>query len=268
LKPAHEANMPDLAWEWNKTHVDIVLTNKISNKIVQAKIITDFFKNIGVEGLSGGNIQRIINAGYITIPQILALNKADFLKVDGFKDKLATKIYEGIKRQLEAADITTLIKASNIFGKGMGERKIRPILEKYPDILESKESTAYKQLLVGSVSGIGDVLAANFVNKIPQFLEFIKESKLTSKLKEGVEKIKYDDSHPLFEKRVVMTGFRDKVLVEEIKAKGGILGTSVSKKTFVVLVPDKEEGTGKADEARKLKIPLMTPDEFRTKYLN
>jgi len=268
LKPAHEANMPDLAWKWNETHVDIVLTNKISNKIVQAKIITDFFKNIGVEGLSGGNIQRIINAGYITIPQILALNKADFLKVDGFKDKLATKIYEGIKRQLEAADITTLIKASNIFGKGLGERKIRPILEKYPDILESNESTAYKQLLVGSVSGIGDVLAENFVNKIPQFLEFIKESKLTSKLKEGVEKIKYDGSHPLFEKRVVMTGFRDKALVEEINAKGGIIGTSVSKKTFVVLVPDKEEGTGKADEARKLKIPLMTPDEFRTKYLN
>ena len=30
------------------------------------------------------------------------------------------------------------MKASNIFGKGLGERKIKPILEKYPDILEDK----------------------------------------------------------------------------------------------------------------------------------
>jgi hypothetical protein len=35
-----------------------------------------------------------------------------------------------------------------------------------------------------------------------------------------------------------------------------------------LLVKDKDEDTGKADQARKLNIPLMTPYEFREKYLN
>ena len=60
----------------------------------------------------------------------------------------------------------------------------------------------------------------------------------------------------------------DQLLLEAIKKKGGILGSSVSKKTFVVLVLDKDESTGKADQARSLSIPLMTPEEFKTKYIN
>ena len=64
-----------------------------------------------------------------------------------------------------------------------------------------------------------------------------------------------------------MTGFRDTALQEELKDVGAKLGSSVSSKTFVVLVKDKEEDTGKANEARKLGVPLMTPEEFTIKYL-
>jgi NAD-dependent DNA ligase len=64
-----------------------------------------------------------------------------------------------------------------------------------------------------------------------------------------------------------MTGFRDTALQEAIKNVGAKLGSSVSSKTFVVLVKDKEEDTGKANEARKLSVPLMTPEEFTIKYL-
>jgi NAD-dependent DNA ligase len=46
------------------------------------------------------------------------------------------------------------------------------------------------------------------------------------------------------------------------------VGSSVSKKTFVVLVKDKTEDTGKANEARKYNIPLMTPQEFSDKYIS
>ena len=71
----------------------------------------------------------------------------------------------------------------------------------------------------------------------------------------------------MFGKSIVMTGFRDNVLQEALKNIGAKVGTSVSSKTFVVLVKDKEEDTGKANEARKLGIPLMTPEEFAKQYL-
>ena len=63
-----------------------------------------------------------------------------------------------------------------------------------------------------------------------------------------------------------MTGFRDKELEDKLKLIGSKLGSSVSKNTFVVLVKDLEEDTGKANDARKIGVPLMTPDMFIKKY--
>ena len=81
------------------------------------------------------------------------------------------------------------------------------------------------------------------------------------------EKKSYDESHPLFNKSIVMTGFRDADLIDTLKNLGAKIGASVSKNTFVVLTKDKEDDTGKAEEAKKLGVPLMTPDEFKNKYL-
>ena len=70
----------------------------------------------------------------------------------------------------------------------------------------------------------------------------------------------------MFGKSIVITGFRDAEIQDAIKIVGAKLGASVSSKTFIVLVKDKDEDTGKAAEARKLGVPLMTPDEFKKKY--
>jgi NAD-dependent DNA ligase len=64
-----------------------------------------------------------------------------------------------------------------------------------------------------------------------------------------------------------MTGFRDAEIQDAIKNVGAKLGSSVSSKTFIVLVKNKDEDTGKAEDARKLGVTLMTPEEFKKKYL-
>ena len=107
--------------------------------------------------------------------------------------------------------------------------------------------------------------AEAFVEKIPYFINFMKEAGLEKKL--DFEKKEINLSHPLFDKSIVMTGFRDTALQEALKNIGAKIGASVSSKTFVVLVKNKDEDTGKANEARKLGIPLMTPQEFTEKYL-
>ena len=79
----------------------------------------------------------------------------------------------------------------------------------------------------------------------------------------------FDESNPLFGKTIVMTGFRDSEILEALKTVGAKLGSSVSKNTFVVLVKNKEDvDTGKALEAVKLGIPILTPEEFKVKYLH
>ena len=77
-----------------------------------------------------------------------------------------------------------------------------------------------------------------------------------------------DKSHPLYDKEIVMTGFRDKELAKRIvKFSGKPLRGAISKKTFVVLVQDMNEDTGKADDARRLGIQMLTPEQFIKKYL-
>ena len=66
---------------------------------------------------------------------------------------------------------------------------------------------------------------------------------------------------------ILLTGFRDKALETEIKARGGKISGSASSKVFIVLVPTMDADTSKANEARKKKLTLMTPEVFTKKYL-
>ena len=266
--PAEEAKMPSVPFKWNDTHVDVMLEDLDSNETVKEKNITGFFRGIGVEGLSSGNVARIIQAGYDTVPEIIKMDVNDLLQVEGFKDKTANKLYNGIKEKIDAASLITLMSASNVFGRGFSGKKTELIIEAYPDVLLSKESNAQKIAKISEIKGMAEKTAEAFVERIPDFINFIKEAGLVKKLsQEIIEKKAIDESHPLFGKTIVMTGFRDGQIQEAIKNIGAKLGTSVSKNTFIVLVKNTDEDTGKAADARKLGVPLMTPEEFSKKYL-
>ena len=264
-QPAPEAKMPNEEYKWNKTNVDIILKNASTNKTVLMKSITYFFKDIGVSGLSSGNIKRIMDADYDSIPSILAMTKDDFLEVEGFKEKLATKIHTNIKEAIESTSLPTLMNASNIFGRGLGERKIAPILEAYPDILTSDDDKSDKLENVSELNGMGSITAKAFVDNIDEFITFLHDSNLEYKLNEGVKVKEYDESHPLYKKKVVITGFRDSDLEQAIKSVGGEMGSSVSKNTFKVIVKNLDEDSGKADLGKKFGV-LITKDKFKLNY--
>ena len=265
---AEQAKMPSVPFKWNNTHVDVMLEDIHTDETVKEKNITGFFRGIGVEGLSSGNIKRIIEAGYDSVPDILKMEIPDFLEVHGIKDKTATKLYDGIRTKIEAASLTSIMSASNIFGRGFSEKKIKVIMDAYPNVLLSKESDSHKIAKILLIKGMATKSAEAFVERISEFIKFIKETGLVKKLSlsDKINK-KLDQTHPLFGKYIVMTGFRDNELLNELKELGANIGSSVSSKTFVVLVKDKDEDTGKASQARKLEVILMTPEEFRNKYI-
>jgi NAD-dependent DNA ligase/DNA polymerase/3'-5' exonuclease PolX len=266
--PAEQAKMPSVPFKWNDTHVDVMLEDLDSDETVKEKNITGFFRGIGVEGLSSGNVARIIQAGYDTVPEIIKMEVNDLLQVEGFKDKTANKLYNGIKEKIDAASLVTIMSASNMFGRGFSEKKLELIMDSYPNVLLSKESDAQKVARISAIKGMAEKTAEAFVERIPDFINFIKEAGMDNKLAQEVtEKKPVDESHPLFGKTIVMTGFRDTHIQEAIKNVGAKLGSSVSKNTFIVLVKDKDEDTGKAADARKLGVTLMTPEEFSNKYL-
>ena len=262
--PATEAKMPNVPYKWNDTHVDIMLEDIDTDEIVKEKVLTGFFRGIEVEGLSSGNIKRMIEAGFDSVPKILQMTIQDLLQVEGFKEKTAQKLYNNIQTQIQKANLVTIMAASNIFGRGFNNKKLELILESYPDVLLSNESQITKTQKVAAIKGMAEKTAEAFISKIPAFLAFVKEAHLESKLQQTSQKQKQDQdqSHPLYNKTIVFTGFRDKQLEEQLKAIGAKLGSSVSKNTFIVLTKDPLDETGKVLEAKKLNIKIMTPEEF------
>jgi NAD-dependent DNA ligase len=282
---AEMAKMPTVPYHWTETNVDIVLDNMEDDETVQAKNITDFFTGLEVDGLGGGNVKKIMNAGYMTVPSILKMTKNDYAKVDGFKTKMVNKIYDGIQAQVEKASLVTIMASSNKFGRGIGPRKIQPIMTAYPKILTSPETTDRKIEMLQTIDGIGKENAKSFATNIPVFLEFMKECGLIHKIANtatAADMVKstdqvqppttaaviHDETHPLYGKHVVMTKVRDAEIIDYLKKIGGELDDNMSKKTFVLIVKSLDDVSNKTKKAVAEKIPIMTPEMFKKEYMN
>lgn len=268
ITPAEQPLMPTVDYIWNDSHVDIMLENKNDDENVRNKNIVGFFKGIEVDGLGEKNVVKMVDAGYDSVPKILAMTKEQILSIDGFKEKMAEKLHSGISEKTKNASLAKLMSVSNMFGRGFSDKKIELILKEYPNILSSTEDEETKVKKLKDIKGMALKTAQAFVKEIPQFIGFLKQCKLESKLtvNQTQQNIVIDESHPLYKKSVVMSGTRDKELDKKLKDVGASLSTSVTSKTFCVITPDPESDTGKVANAKKLNIPLYTPEAFKEKY--
>jgi NAD-dependent DNA ligase len=273
--PADKAKMPLVPYIWNKTHVDILLENPNNDVTVQEKNVTLFFVSLEVDGLAKGNIKKLFQKGKTTVPAILKMSVSDFETVEGFKTKMAEKLYNSIREKVKNASLLDIMVASGKLGRGLGERKIKPILSKYPDILTQCESDEVKENMLKEVEGIGKENAHEFVKNIPSFMTFLKECDLEDKLR-GVriqqktavlQNTFINTEHPLFGKKIVMTKVRDKEIIEFMNKNGLTLEDSMKKDIFVLIVKTKEDKSNKTAFAEKNGIPIMTVEEFKAKYM-
>jgi len=268
--PAEKAKMPAVAYTWNETHVDILLENAAEDKTVQEKNVTAFFTELEVDGLKAGNVKKIMEAGYTTIPQILKMGEDDFKKA-GFKT-MAPKYVENIASKIRDAPLLTIMVASGTLGRGLGNRKLGPIMAAHPDILVSTIPVAEKIAKVKTVQGIEQKSAKLFVENIPSFLAFLKACDLEYKLNETPKQVTpaaaMDTSHPLYGKQIVMTKVRDQPIIDALAKYGATLEDSIKTTTFALIVKSKEDVSNKTKDAEKKGVPIMTPEEFKTKYLS
>ncbi len=267
--PAEEPKMPSVPYKWNDTHVDVVLEDKLSDETVREKNIAKFFKDIGVEGLGSGNISRIIKSGYDSVPKIINMTIDDLKKVEGFQITTATKIHNGIRDRLDKVPLPTLMTATNIFGRGFSDKKIELILDNYPNVFKSVISDEEKIKKISEIKGMAGKTAKEFVDKIDDFEDFLMETDMFNKLNqyEKTKKEKMDEKidnqpHPLYGKTIVFSGFRNNELETKLKDIGVKVSNSISKNTYLLIVKDKSDETGKVLDAKKLGVNVVSLDEF------
>ena len=278
--PADIAKMPEQPYIWSEKHVDILLEDIDSDPEVALKNITSFFTSLGIDGLAKGNIKRLIDAGYNSIPKIIKAEKSDFEKA-GFKT-LADKFVTRIKENIEKASLVEIMNASNKLGRGISGKTITIIMEHEPNILLSGDSDEEKYEKLIKIKGIGQVNARTFIKNIPIFMQFLHECDLDYKLESSIfekteveakeeaeeekAKMNKDITNPLYNKKIVMTKVRDKEIIDFLKKVGGIVEDTIKSDTFILIVKSKEDNSSKMIKAKEKGILIMTPEEFKLKY--
>lgn len=269
--PAEQIQWPKEDYTWTDTNIDIILVNQKDNVVVQQKQLLLFFKRIGVEGLSEGTIKKFVQAGYKTIPNILSLSIEDIIQLDGFKEKSATKLHQSIQHALQNASLIDFMTASNLFGRGLGSKKLEAIMDKYPTLFQIYSTMSIDALckLIVQVDGIASKTATSFVQSLDPFVEFMNTIQQSHILKvvetKTVQKNDADDTNSkasLKDHIFVFSGFRNKDYEKIIQARGGKVSTSVSKNTTHLVVKSKEKGGSKMEKAESLGIPIITMKEL------
>jgi len=279
-KPA----FPDIPYKWTDTHVDIVVDQKdgeAEDPAIMKKRMEYFVKTLDIKNVGPGTIEKLFESGANTIPKLVALKKEDIMKIDGFQSTSAENIVKGLAGVKEAR-CADLMAASGMFGRGIGAKKLAPVLAAFPSIVEpAGKLPSYEELR--GIQGMGEVSAKSILEGIPSFRKFLKDighSCIPTTTTRKPSPAAAGPSAPaprtpppvasaatsLAGVTAVFTGFRNKEWENTITDAGGKVSTSVSKNTTVVVAVDVNEDSGKLKKARELGVAIMSKDAFAKKY--
>ncbi len=260
-KPASKPDLPKNKWHWNETKVDIIVDDLESGDII-VKNIYYFFSKLSTKGLGEKIVEKLVNAGFDTIKQILQLTVNDIINIDGFKEKSAQNLVDSIKSSSENIPLARLMSASNKLGHGIGEERMKLILDKYPNILTDYQKWSKEEFInnLKGLNGFEEKISSLIVNNFNEFIKFynsIKSLITIEKVSEKkITKSKYTDL------TIVISGFRDAELQLKLESMGAKIGSTVSSKTDLVIVKELEaEPTGKVLKAKELGIKIITKNQ-------
>ena len=256
-----EPKLPSLNWIWDDTKTDGIFVkdeDQESPEEQRIKISTHFFKTLDIKNISEKTIKKLYENGFTSLNSILEINsKTKLSNIEGFGDKKIEIIINAIETSKKHDKLEEIMAASNIFQRSLGIKKLKLILDNYPNIIN--ENIKNEELI--KINGIGDINAKHFNDNIDNFKNFyFKYFKIIEK-KEKVKVLSIDER--LLKKIVVFSGIRDKNMEELIIENGGKINGSVSKKTEILIVKDLESNSSSIKKAKELDIIIIKYDDIK-----
>ena len=225
LKPA-KIVMPKDDYIWDKTDTNIYLTDIESNDYVKLRRVIKFFEKLDVKHVSKKTCEKIFNHGYKTIIDIINIQDEEFKKISGFGGKMGTKILNSLHEKLNNINLVDLMDASNCFGRGLGKKKIKNVIESYPDILNYKLSREDIEEVEGFSVNTSKMFTSNFKDFIKFYNQILDNITITTLWEDGPEFSNDDSSYysddeyyqdetlPIWGSEVVFTNLTD---IEDIE---------------------------------------------------
>jgi NAD-dependent DNA ligase len=252
-------DLPKGKWHWNDTEVDIITDDKTTDDVT-IRNIHHFFSTLDTKGLGEKNVEKMYEAGLDSIEKILKATENDLLTVEGFKEKTAFNLVQNISDSMKNVNLAKLMAASNKLGEGMGERRMKQVLEAYPNIMVDYKKWSKKEFIdkIKELDGWEDKTSTILATSFDDFVKFYQKLKSFITL----EKVKEIKKTKLTGKTMVLSGFRDAEIQKKLEDMGVKISSSVSKNTDYLVVKDKDETTSKIEKAKELEIKIITKNEL------
>lgn len=154
--------------------------------------------------------------------------------------------------------------ASNKLGHGLGNIKIKEIINTYPNILLDYMKWSNDTFInnIKILNGWNIKTAKLFVNNFSKFIQFYNSIKQYIKLKV----IKQLDYNGIFKNKVIIfSGFRNDELVQKLEKLGAKIVNTISKSVTYLIIKNKEllnNPTEKIIKAQKYNIKILSYDEL------
>lgn len=221
------------------------------------EIILNFIQKIGIEDLSGKRLEELINAKLVkTIPDIYRLEASDLMKIDKVKDKLSTKLIESIQKT-KNVDLITFLSSLGVAGGAFN--KCEKVVRAGFDTIDKIKKLSLEQLM--SIESFAEKSATEFLASLKEKHELIDElidlgfEFTTAETRETkVTGLKICITGALSEKRPVIE--------DMIREGGGIVVSSVSKNTNILVTNETDPSSSKYKKALELKIKIITEAEL------
>lgn len=282
VKPSATPKMPNISYYWNDTEVDIYVdsdnqseeSQQETERTITIKQLTNTCSVLKVKYFSEGFITRLVDNNINTLIKIININTKKLESLIG--DNMGHKIYDNLIMQLNNTTLPVLMAASNCFERGMGVRRISLITKNIHNIMTDnlQDNVLYEKII--NINTFSDITANVFIIGFHKFKKYFK--KLQTKqsivnfdylIKPSNIDIMISNINSEFkDKKVNITGFRDKKIINYIESNGGSISANVSKNTYMVICNDKKGKSSKIAKAIELNIPLLDMDEFYIKYLS
>lgn len=252
------AQMPSIPWEWTEGHKDIKTKGATSDQDV--KMLIHFFETLDIKGLASGTIKRAYEAGYTSVNDILNL-KAD-------NSIIRPQLLADTLKKVKESSCLKIMNASNAFGTGFGERKLSSIISALPEMHlddpKSKHIPTVKQLC--EINGVSNITANKFIKGLQTYRKFMGNTIHVNKCQAVKDVVHVEGKNNKWSNKfVVFTGFRNKEWEEQIKNQGGVVETSITSKTNLLVAKDTTNLTGKLQKAVEKKIPIISIEEMEKK---
>ena len=261
-------SLPDDDYIWTEGEVDIVLADVEADEEVIHKKIVSFFQKIETKHVGPGISKRLMEAVIdrygpgIKYPEvlyrILKMTREEIGELEGFQGRLAERTYQQIQTSLQGASLIKIMAASQMCGRGMGERRLEMVFKAIPDLLQLVKSKKSGDLVekICEIEGFQTTTAIPFVDSLPEFLDFYYEICKIDTGRDGIDVAIAKTAAPAPEKvgRLVgriflFTGGVCKECKAHIETQGGTFSGSYSKKVTDLIAKDKSSGSSKLKKA-------------------